>query len=150
MAGDTDGSGKLRASLRLDASEINQDDLDGDDDSLDGMLLEASLQFEENNPGGTGNGQGKENISGRFPIVSDADIEKDVSMFIPAKTRKQTNWCHNVWLAWRESRIKQYPPYLIRNFVNGWVNFYTKHIGKTVVNMVENLCTSCFVAFNNF
>ena len=120
-AGDTDGSGKPRDSRLacetcLDASETNQDDLDGDDDSLDGVLLEASLQFEENNLGGTGNGQGKENISGRFPIVSDADIEKDVSMSIPAKTRKQTNWCHNVWLAWRESRIKQsleYPPVLL-------------------------------------
>ena len=156
----TDGSEKDRLACRTCLKDASQDDLDGDDDSLDGILLEASLEFEENYHGGTnetGNGQGKENVSGRFAIVSDADIEKDVSMSIPAKTRKQTNWCHNVWFSWRESQMKQsleYPPVLVDmsdEELCKWVGkFLYEDAGKMVVNMAENLCTSCFVAFNDF
>lgn len=94
----------IQACLQYEAETKTTTD---DDNDLDGILLEASLQFEGINE--------TENVS-RFTVVSDADILKDIGMSIPVNTRKQTNWCHNVWRSWRESRIKQgleYPPPLL-------------------------------------
>ena len=83
-------SEKYERSLETDLDGVcSSKDSDGNCD--DAVFLEALLQFEKD--------------SMCFPIVSDIEINHEVRLARPQKTKKQTSWCMNVWSAWRTSRL---------------------------------------------
>ena len=106
------------ASLKYEGDGEYEGNADNDD-GLDEVLLEASQKYEQD--------QGcdevleasrkedcdqgcdlRQKCSERFShCVSDREIEREVRLAVPEKTRQQTIWCYNVWCAWRSSQIRR-------------------------------------------
>ena len=99
----TRGHNKYKKSCQASEATGEQIETRDSDSEVDDIWLEASLQHE---------------AGGRFPMISDEDIEREVRSSVPQKTTKQTNWCFGVWKLWRESRleskdVQDHPPELL-------------------------------------
>ena len=91
-----------------------------DDDGLDEVLLQVSQKYEQEDcdqgcdevlevsrkedfDQGTSCDL-RQKCSEKFShCVSDREVEREVRLAVPEKTRQQMIWCYNVWCVWRSS-----------------------------------------------